>query len=251
MILHAIEAGAGQPVVFLHGLFGNARNFGTFQRALATRFRVIALDMRNHGTSPHATGMRYPELAADVLETLTALDALPATVIGHSMGGKAAMAAALLRPAEVQRLLVADIAPVVYQHHNAAVVRAMQAIPLDPGLTRAAADAALLDAVPDAGVRSFLLHNLRFGAAPAWRIGLAEIAAAIPDLEGWVPLDGTFTGPTLFATGAQSDYVTSDHRSAIRSLFPKSRFISVKNAGHWLHADHPAAFLAVLEAFLG
>jgi len=251
MILHAIESGTGQPVVFLHGLFGNARNFGTFQRALAARFRVIALDMRNHGASPHASGMRYPVLAADVLETLTALDALPAVVIGHSMGGKAAMAAALLRPDSVQRLLVADIAPVAYQHHNATVVQAMQAIPLDAGLTRAAADAALLGSVPDASVRSFLLQNLRFGAAPAWRIGLAEIAAAILDLEGWEPLDGVYAGPTLFATGAQSDYVTSEHRPVIRSLFPKSRFVSVKKAGHWLHADHPAAFLAVLEAFLG
>jgi pimeloyl-ACP methyl ester carboxylesterase len=250
MMLHAIEAGEGPPVVFLHGLFGNARNFGTYQRALAARFRIIALDMRNHGASPHAADMRYPVMAEDVLQTLAALDALPAVVIGHSMGGKAAMAAALLRPEAVTRLLVADIAPVVYQHGNAAVVRAMQAIPLEPGLTRAHAEAMLENAVPEPAVRLFLLQNLRFGAAPAWRIGLPEIAAAIQDLEGWVPLDGVYAGPTLFVTGARSDYVRSEHRPVIRALFPRARFVAVKNAGHWLHAENPAAFMAVLEAFL-
>jgi pimeloyl-ACP methyl ester carboxylesterase len=250
MILNAIEAGTGRPVVFLHGLFGNARNFGSFQRTLAARFRVIALDMRNHGASTHAAGMRYPELAADVLDTLTDLDALPAAVIGHSMGGKAGMAAALTRPRAITRLLVADIAPVAYQHGNADAVRAMQSIPLDPGLTRHQADAMLAGAVPDAGVRQFLLQNLRFGAAPEWRIGLDEIAAAIPDLEGWVPLEGSYDGPTLFVTGAQSNYVQTAHRPVIRALFPKARFVAVKNAGHWLHADNPAAFMAVLEAFL-
>jgi pimeloyl-ACP methyl ester carboxylesterase len=251
MILHAIEAGNGPPVVFLHGLFGSGRNFGSFQRTLSQRFRVIALDMRNHGASPHEADMRYPVLADDVLETLTRLDALPAAVIGHSMGGKAAMAAALRQPEAISRLLVADIAPVVYQHGNASVVQAMQAIPLQPGLTRAQAEAALVDAVPDPAVRLFLLQNLRFGAVPAWRIGLAEIAAAIPDLEGWEALDGTYAGPTLFATGARSDYVRDEHRPAIRALFPRARFVSVKNAGHWLHADNPTAFMAVLEAFLG
>jgi pimeloyl-ACP methyl ester carboxylesterase len=250
MILHAIESGAGHPVVFLHGLFGNARNFGSFQRALSARFRVIALDMRNHGASPHGDGMRYPELAADVLETLASLNALPAAMIGHSMGGKAAMAAALSQPEAVTRLLVADIAPVVYQHGNATVVQALQSIRLEPGLTRQQADAALVDAVPDPGVRQFLLQNLRFGASPEWRIGLQQIATAIPDLEGWVPLERNYTGPALFVTGAQSDYVQTAHRSAIRALFPKARFVAVKNAGHWLHADNPAAFMAVLEAFL-
>jgi pimeloyl-ACP methyl ester carboxylesterase len=251
MILHVLEAGEGPPVVFLHGLFGNARNFGQFQRALAGRFRVLALDMRNHGASPHAPGMRYPDLAADVLETLAARDALPAAVIGHSMGGKAAMAAALAQPDAISRLLVADIAPVPYQHGNTAIAEALLRIPLTPALTRGAADALLAPVVGDAGVRQFLLQNLRFGAAPAWRIGLRELAAAIPELEGWVPLEGSYPGPALFVTGAQSDYVRPEHRPVIRGLFPRARFVAVKNAGHWLHADNPAAFMAVVEGFLG
>ena len=250
MILHATESGHGAPVVLLHGLFGSARNFGTVQRALAQRFRVLALDLRNHGASPHAADMRYPTLAADVLETLAARQVLPAALVGHSMGGKAAMAAALLRPEAVGRLVVADIAPVPYQHGNAAIAAAMRAIPLSPGLTRAEADAALGAAVPEPGVRSFLLQNLSFGARPAWRIGLVEIATAMRDIEGWEAPAGAYPGPTLFVSGARSDYLRAEDRPAIRALFPAARFVTLKNAGHWLHADDPAGFIAVLEGIL-
>ncbi|HXT81962.1 MAG TPA: alpha/beta fold hydrolase [Acetobacteraceae bacterium] len=250
MILNAIQAGKGPPVVLLHGLFGSARNFGAVQRALSPRFRVVVLDVRNHGASPHAEGMRYTTLAGDVLETLSTLGIGSATVVGHSMGGKIAMTMALLQPDIVQRLLVADIAPVAYQHQNSAISAAMRAMKLPPGLTRGAADAALEAAVPQPGVRAFLLQNLQFGASPHWRIGLEEIADAIPDLEGWEDPTGVFAGPTLFVSGASSDYVRPEHRPAIRARFPSARFVAVKHAGHWLHADNPAGFLSVLEAFL-
>jgi esterase len=250
MILNAIQAGEGPPVVLLHGLFGAARNFGATQRAMAPRFRVIALDMRNHGDSPHEADMRYPALATDVHETLLALGIETAAVIGHSMGGKAAMAMALRWPEQVGRLLVSDIAPVAYQHGNTAFTAAMRAIPLTPGLTRRQADAALAEAVPDQTLRPFLLQNLQFGAEPRWRIGLEEIAVAVPDLEGWTDLPGTYQGPCLFVTGAHSNYVLPEHRPVIRSQFPAARFIAIKNAGHWVHADNPAGFLSVVEAFL-
>jgi pimeloyl-ACP methyl ester carboxylesterase len=252
MILHAIESGQGPPIALLHGLFGSARNLGVVQRALTPRFRVLALDLRNHGASPHAATMDYASMAADVLETLDQRAALPAALIGHSMGGKAAMLAALLHPAQVSRLVVADIAPVPYQHHNAEIAAALAAIPLTPGLSRAAANAALAGLVPDAGLRSFLLQNLVPGAHPGWRIGLREIAAAMPVIEGWeAPPPGTvYRNPTLFVAGAASDYVRVEHRPAIRALFPAARFVTLKHAGHWLHADNPAAFVGVLEAFL-
>jgi esterase len=250
MILNAIEAGAGKPVVLLHGLFGVGRNFGAVQRALATQFRVIALDMRNHGDSPHQADMRYVTQAGDVRETLGALGIRQAAVIGHSMGGKAAMALALQWPDEVGRLLVADIAPVAYQHGNSAIAAAMAAIPLTASLTRRQADAALTDAVDRPDVRAFLLQNLRFGASPHWRIGLDEIAGAIADLEGWAGLPGTYPGPSLFVIGARSDYVLPEHRAIIRGWFPAARFVAIKQAGHWIHADNPAGFISVAEAFL-
>lgn len=250
MILNALQAGEGPPVVLLHGLFGQARNFGTIQRALAPRFRVIALDMRNHGASPHAADMTYPTQAADVLETLGSLGIQRAAVIGHSMGGKAAMAAALTKPDAIGRLLVSDIAPVPYQHGNTAIAAALQAVPLTPGLTRAQAEAALAPLIPDPTLRPFLLQNLSFGPTPAWRIGLDEIAAAVRDLEGWTPIEGRYDGPTLFVAGDRSDYISADARPLIRGLFPAARFVTVKHAGHWVHADNPAGFLGVVEAFL-
>jgi pimeloyl-ACP methyl ester carboxylesterase len=250
MILNAMEAGAGPPLIFLHGLFGTARNFGSAQRALAARFRVLALDMRNHGVSPHQAGMTYPELAADVRETMRAHGIERAAVVGHSMGGKTAMALALQWPEMVARVLVSDIAPVVYVHGNDRVAEAMRRIALRPDLTRQEADRMLQEAAPVPAVRAFLLQNLRFGADPGWRIGLAEIAAAIPDLEGWVDLPGPYAGPALFVTGAQSDYVLPEHRVVIKALFPSARFVAVKNAGHWVHADNPAGFQSVLEAFV-
>ncbi len=250
MRLNHIDSGGGPPVVLLHGLFGTARNFGTLQRALTPLFRVIALDARNHGASPHAAGMRYATLADDVLETLDALGVGRAAVIGHSMGGKTAMALAVAAPERVSRLLVADIAPVPYRHGNDTVADAMRAIPLREGLTRDEAEAALADAVPAPSVRTFLIQNIQFGAQPHWRIGLEEIAAAVPDLEGWETPSGTYTGPTLFVSGALSGYVRPEHRPVIRALFPAARFVSIKNAGHWLHADNPAGFLSVVEVFL-
>ncbi|HVZ07000.1 alpha/beta fold hydrolase [Rhodopila sp.] len=250
MILNAIQAGEGPPVVLLHGLFGAARNFGALQRALAPRFRVVALDLRDHGDSPHGADMRYPVMAEDVRETLDSLGIGSTAVIGHSMGGKTAMALALLHPDRVGRLLVSDIAPVVYQHGNARIAAAMQAIPLSPSLTRRDADAALADIETRPDVRAFLLQNLRFGPAPRWRVGLREIAGAIPDLEGWVDLPGRYPGPTLFVTGALSDYVLAEHRPVIKALFPNARFVAVKGAGHWVHADNPAGFLSVVEGFL-
>jgi esterase len=252
MILHTVEAGEGPPVALLHGLFGAARNLGVVQRALAPRFRVLALDLRNHGASPHAAAMDYPVMAADVLETLDQHGALPAALVGHSMGGKAAMMAALSQPDRVSRLVVADIAPVAYQHHNAEIAAALAALTLSPDLTRTEADAALAAAVPDPGLRAFLLQNLLPGAHPAWRIGLREIAAAMPVIEGWeTPAAGAvYRGPTLFVAGAASDYVRAEHRPAIRALFPAARFVTLKHAGHWLHADNPAGLVAVIEAFL-
>jgi pimeloyl-ACP methyl ester carboxylesterase len=166
------------------------------------------------------------------------------------MGGKTAMALALTAPERVGRLLVADIAPVPYRHENEAVASAMRAISPRPGLTRAEAEAALADAVPLPAVRTFLIQNLQFGAEPRWRIGLEEIAAAIPDLEGWDAPPGAYDGPSLFVTGAESNYVLPEHRPAIRAAFPRARFVSIKNAGHWLHADNPSGFLSVADAFL-
>jgi pimeloyl-ACP methyl ester carboxylesterase len=257
MRLNLIEAGqgAGQPLVLLHGLFGQASNFGAAQKALAASGRrVLALDLRNHGASPHATSMSYAEMADDVAETLEAASAAPADVLGHSMGGKVAMVLALTRPDLVSRLVVADIAPVAYPPAFRPYAEAMLALDLRPGLTRREADAALAGAVPAAGVRGFLLQNLQLGGEhPSWRNGLAEIATALPEIEAApaLPAGARFEGPTLVLAGEKSDYIREEHRPIFRTLFPAVRFGKVKGAGHWLHAEQPEGFLAALGAFLG
>ncbi len=245
MKLHAVEAGRGSPVCLLHGLFGRARNLGAVARGLAGAHRVVSLDVRNHGESPHASGMSYRVMSDDVFETLGALGALPCAVLGHSMGGKVAMAMALRAPGEVSSLVVADIAPVAYVHRNASVAAAMQNVAL--GLDRAGADRALADAVPDAGVRAFLLQN--WGSA-GWKIGLDEIAQGMAEIEGW-PGDlagARYAGPALFVRGGKSDYVSD--WPAVQKLFPQAKLATVEQAGHWLHADAPQEFLALVSAAL-
>jgi pimeloyl-ACP methyl ester carboxylesterase len=245
VILATHTAGEGSTVVLLHGLFGSARNLGGVARALAATHRVLSLDMRNHGDSPHDPAVDYDIMAADVMQTLDAAGALPAALLGHSMGGKVAMRLALTDPTAVTRLLVADIAPVPNPPNFSAFTRAMLAVP--PQVSRQQADAMLAPDVPDPAVRSFLLHNFRSGAG--WRIGLPEIAAALPRIEGWDPVEASYAGPTLFVTGARSRYVLPEHRPAIHALFPAARFVAIKDAGHWLHAEQPAAFNATAAAF--
>lgn len=252
MRLNVIEAGQGPALVLLHGLFGSARNWGGVQKALAQQYRVIAMDLRNHGASLHAVGMDYAAQASDVAETMAALGIGRAIVLGHSMGGKAAMMLALTRPDMVERLIIADIAPRPYPPALRGVVAALQAVPLHLGLTRQEADQALQGAVPEAPIRSFLLQNLRFETSPpSWRIGLSEIAAAMPEIEAFVsPQGARFNGPALAMAGALSPYIRAEDHAGFRALFPNIGFASIARAGHWLHAENPEGFMAALRDFL-
>jgi pimeloyl-ACP methyl ester carboxylesterase len=256
MKLAVTETGEGdgrrRPVVFLHGLLGAGQNFGAVAKALAARgHRVLALDARNHGASPHAATMSYPEMAEDVAETLRAEGAWPAAVVGHSMGGKTAMTLALAHPDAVERLLVADIAPVTYPAPSfIRYVAAMRAIPLRPGLARREADAALADAVPLAPLRGFLLQNLLFTQdPPRWRVNLEAIDAEMGKLGGWHDPAGHYDGRVLVLAGDTSDYIKPEDEARFRAMFPAAAFEKIR-AGHWLHADNPAAFIATTAVFL-
>lgn len=251
MILNAVEAGQdggqGRPLVLLHGLLGQGRNFGALQRRLAAGRRVIALDLPNHGASPHAARMDYRSMAGDVAETLAERGIAGADVMGHSMGGKVAMMLALTAPVLVARLLVSDIAPVVYPPRYGALLAAMRAVPA--GAPRAVADATLAPAEPDPSTRAFILSNRRPDGA-GWRIGVEGIAASIEAIMDWsAPAGARFERPALFVSGERSNYIREENRPAIRALFPAARFLAVKGAGHWVHADQPDAFAAVLEGF--
>lgn len=252
MILANTEAGSGPPVILLHGLFGAGQNWGAIRKALSPQFRVLTPDLRNHGTSPHAADMSYAAMAADVIETMDAAGLDQAAILGHSMGGKVAMTLALTHPGRVSRLVIADIAPVRYPPGLRGYIAAMQALPLTSGLTRKEADAALAATIPEAGIRAFLLQSLRLELdPPAWRLGLAELAASMPGVEDFTaPPGARYDGPTLVMRGEASRYIRPEHEPLFRALFPQARFVTIAKAGHWLHAENPTGFLAELEPFL-
>jgi esterase len=238
------------PLLIVHGLFGSARNWGVMAQRLSDRRSVIAVDMRNHGSSPRFPTQGYPEMAADLAEVIQANGGV-ADVLGHSMGGKAAMLLALTRPDLVGRLVVADIAPVAYAHDNTQHVRAMQGLSLAGLSTRGQADARLAATVPDASLRAFFLQSLDLKAdPPRWRLNLDVLEAEMPRIVGWPEVMGEFTGRTLFVSGANSGYVRPENRAAILSLFPAARFVKIPGAGHWLHAEKPREFEETVRVFL-
>lgn len=249
MISHEPENSpeASIPLVIAHGLFGSGRNWGVIAKRLANHRRVIALDMRNHGASPWHEDHNYHALAADIAEVATNLGQ-PVDLLGHSMGGKAAMVAAL-SGAPIRRLIVADIAPVGYSHSQQPVIDAMQSLPLDHITSRAEADQALSAHIDNPALRSFLLQSLNVSER-RWRLNLLALSASMDQIIGFPDISGCFNAPALFLTGALSDYLRPEHRPIIKALFPKARFAKIPQAGHWLHAEKPHEFEAAVRVFL-
>ncbi|HMM77194.1 MAG TPA: alpha/beta fold hydrolase [Gammaproteobacteria bacterium] len=242
--------GAGPPLLILHGLFGSARNWQSVARALSDRYRVLAVDARNHGRSPHTTAMDYRLMAADVAALIERLRLGPVTLLGHSMGGKTAMTLALLEPARVARLIVVDIAPLATPDQHTAIIDAMRALPLADIRRRQQAEEALAAAVPDREVRLFLLQNFLPGAeGGAWRFNLDGLRAAMPALIDAlpVPADARYAGPVHVIRGARSERVTSATLAAMQPAFLHVCLHTVAHGGHWPHAEAPAEFMLALE----
>ena len=250
-ILHpATMAKTAPPLIIAHGLYGSGRNWGVIARRLADCRDVIAVDMRNHGASPRSDSQSYPDMAADLAEVINSVGG-QADLLGHSMGGKAAMQLALTNGSLTRKLVVADIAPIAYDHDQTRHVRAMQGLELTGLASRQEADARLSDAVPDVGLRAFFLQSLDLRSdPPQWRLNLDVLAAEMPKIVGWPGTTGQFLGPALFVTGALSDYVRAEYRDTILHLFPKARFAKLAGASHWLHADRPREFEETVRVFL-
>jgi esterase len=250
--LAAAEQGSGPPLLILHGLFGSGRNWSSPAQRLAAAHHVFALDARNHGASPWADSMTYADMMADVMAFQAARRLGRAAVMGHSMGGKAAMLLALRHAAAVERLVVVDVAPVAYEPALADYVRAMRAADLAGVTRRAQVDAQLAGTVTSPAERAFLLQNLVFEEGRArWRLNLPVIERFMPEISGFPDIgDVAFGGPALFIAGERSGYVRPEHRPAIERLFPSARIVRVPEAGHWLHAERPDAFLALVAPFL-
>ena len=237
------EGPAGVPLLIAHGLYGSARNWGVIAKRLSASRPVIAVDMRNHGLSPWFETHSYEDMATD----LAAVMDQPMDVLGHSMGGKAGMVLALKFPIKVNRLVVADIAPVSYQHTQMGPLEAMRGVDLGAVTTRAEAKAQLGTQEP--GVADFLLQSLDM-QEKRWRLNLDVLAAEMEKIIGFPTVIGAYDGPALFLSGGNSDYVKRADRDRIKALFPKAKFAKIPGAGHWLHAEKPREFEAAVAAFL-
>jgi esterase len=259
--LHATSFGTGgRRVVLLHGLFGQGKNWTTLAKDLSADARVTLLDLPDHGRSPWSATLSYPAMAEAVARTLARDGAGEAcAVVGHSMGGKVAMALALLRPELVQRLCVVDVSPVPTESMSSftTYVRGMRALDLAHLPDRATAEAGLVPYVPDPVIRSFLLQNLRRdGDGWRWQMNLELLGDQLDVVTGWPDLTAApynaspYPGPVLWVAGSESSYVLPEHAPAMRLLFPRVRSLTIKGAGHWVHADQPQVFAAVLRRFL-
>jgi pimeloyl-ACP methyl ester carboxylesterase len=243
----------GPPLLILHGLLGANGNWHTLSRtAFQKTARVYAVDQRNHGRSPHTDRIDYPSMAADVAAFVDQHALGHAHLLGHSMGGKTAMQAALTTPSVVDRLIVVDMAPRAYAPRHTDLLDALARIDPSDYDDRDAIDAALAEDVPSWAIRQFLLKNLDYdGERYTWKMNLDAIRRHYDDINAAVTDEGTFDGPALFVRGGDSDYVSDDDVPDIRRRFPQAELVTIDGAGHWVHADAPDALAEVVTDFLG
>lgn len=242
-------------IAFLHGLFGQGKNFTTIAKMLQPEFDSLLVDLPNHGRSEWTDGVDYVQMADTVAAELRrdfAADG-PVHVVGHSMGGKVAMTLALRHPDLVDRLVVVDISPVsstdMSEFHH--LLGALATLDLDDLPNRSEADARLTDLIPNKTTRGFLLQNLRSGPDGwRWQANLDVLLRDLPVIGGAVPEAEPFDRPVLWVAGKQSPYIKPEHRPQMEALFPRAFLVTIKGAGHWVHSQQPEAFVSALRTFL-
>lgn len=244
--------GEGKPLIILHGLFGSSDNWQTHAKRLADYFQVILVDQRNHGHSDWSDDFDYDLLAEDLHELITDLGLDKVNLLGHSMGGKAVMRYSQQYPETIEKMIVVDMGLKEYPPHHLEILKGIDAVNSSAMNSRSEAETILLPYVPQDGTRQFLMKNLYWieKGKLAWRMNVEvlekemhNILKALPEQEVLVQ--------TLFIKGALSNYILDTDIPDIEHQFPDSSFISIENAGHWVHAEQPEEFMnAVLEFLL-
>ncbi|MEZ5477437.1 MAG: alpha/beta fold hydrolase [Thiolinea sp.] len=250
--IHGTLQPGERPLVVMHGLLGSLDNWNTFASRQQDQRTVIALDLRNHGDSPHVDGMGYQLMSDDVIEVLDALHLPQVDLMGHSMGGKVAMWLALQHPERVHRLIVVDIAPVNYPPRHQALLQAMLTMPLASFSKRREADDWLAPTVKQPFERAFLLKNLKWNehSKLVWQCNLPEIGRHYLKLTAFPDSQLRYTGHALFIGGGQSDYLDEPHWQAAQAQFPGARRVMIAEAGHLPHVQTPDAFVEQVRAGL-
>jgi pimeloyl-ACP methyl ester carboxylesterase len=269
------------PLLVLHGLLGSAINWRTTAPKLTHRRRVVSVDVRNHGGSPHVAAMDFASCAADVIALMDSKGIDRAVILGHSLGGKIAMASALLYPQRITACISVDMAPIQYMVASAGwsgvgrIVAACAAVPLKDMRSRAQVDAFLKPLIPDFTTRAFVMQNIvvtaheptaeeiAAGADAAhkiqtvsWRCNLEVLAASLPRMAEFdlgLPGGATparFEGPSLFVAGGRSTYLLPAHEAAIEALFHHHQMVSIPDAGHWVHVERPKEFVEIVQPWL-
>ncbi|PCI07134.1 MAG: alpha/beta hydrolase [Gammaproteobacteria bacterium] len=245
----------GLPIIIVHGLFGSSSNWSSIAKELsdAHTYRVINIDLRNHGGSPHADSMSYAEMAEDIKQLMDTLSISRASFMGHSMGGKVMMTFARMFPEYVKHLIVVDIAPVSYAMSHAPQMDAMLKLDLGNVTNRQDADEALASDIPEEDVRQFLLQNLKSQDGKyQWRLNLTVIQDSLDDI-GSFPDDfdtSEISYPVLFIAGEKSEYFQKKHVAAVAACYPSAQVVVMPNAGHWLHVEKADQFTALIADYV-
>lgn len=251
MHLYSQQQGTGKPLVILHGLFGSSDNWRTIAKQLATSRQVHTVDLRNHGRSPHSDIMNYPLMADDAALLIEQSINQSCDVIGHSIGGKVAMALAEQRPDLINKLIVVDIAPKAYKDRHSDIFQALQTLDIANMTRRSEADSALSESISDKAIRQFLLMNLAsLDGQLKWRVNLPVLAQQYKELRKAVCETTRCQHKTLFLCGERSDYIEQIDNELIVDRFPNAKIATIEGVGHWIHAEAPELFLQQVEAFL-
>lgn len=248
------EFGSGQPLIILHGLFGQSDNWNTLAKNFAEKgFHVFTIDQRNHGLSPHSNDWSYELMAQDLKEFIDTHQLQQVILLGHSMGGKTVMFFEQLFPNVAQKLIIADIAPRAYEPHHDAVLKALNAVDFLDINTRKEAEAILGEYITDFGTKQFLLKNIYWREDETkqmeWRFNLKTITKEYNNIGVGVP-DFKSNTPTLFIRGEKSNYISNEDEQDIANRFVNYQLKTITNSGHWVHAEQPIAFLNCVMEFI-
>jgi pimeloyl-ACP methyl ester carboxylesterase len=252
MELHYRTLGEGPPLIILHGIFGTSDNWQTFGKKLASDYQVFLIDQRNHGLSPHSDTFDYPSMAEDLQQFIEQHQLETPVILGHSMGGKVAMFHAVKYPDKLSKLIVVDIAPRSYPVHHQHILDAMGSVDLSAVASRGEVEEQLEPHLPDWGVRQFIMKNLNRedDNTFSWKLNLAAIRDNIENVGMAVEASEPVNKPTLFVRGEKSDYIRSEDEALIHQIFPEAHIVTIKDAGHWVHAEQPKALYETLIQFL-
>jgi pimeloyl-ACP methyl ester carboxylesterase len=253
MLLHSRIEGEGKPMVIIHGFLGMSDNWKTLGTQFANEgYQVHALDLRNHGKSFHADDFSYEIMVEDVKQYFEFHQLKDVLLLGHSMGGKAAMLLATTYPELVSKLIVGDIGTKYYAPHHQTILAALNAVDFSKKPSRAEVEEIVSGYIKDFGTRQFLLKNLYWESPEqlAFRFNLKVFNEKIETVGTALPFENTFSKDTLFLRGDKSDYILDSDFETIYHHFPSASIKTIKNAGHWLHAENPKDFLSTVLDFI-